>query len=107
MLNIKLLRKDPTSYESLLKTKEPSLNLASILILDKRILTIISKLTSLLALRDSLSKKIGEQKRLKKDTHQLMQEVSDIGDTISTGIISMPSVSYKCQKGCKCYVSNT
>lgn len=84
MLDIKLLRKDPGAFETKLKTKEPSVDLGPILILDEKIRHLIGKLEEVQAKRNALSKEIGEKKRLKEDTTDLMSEVAGLGDLVST-----------------------
>ncbi|MFS8564155.1 MAG: hypothetical protein LVR00_07580 [Rhabdochlamydiaceae bacterium] len=66
MLDIKLLRKDPVAFETKLKTKEPSVDLGPILILDEKIRHLIGKLEEVQAKRNALSKDIGEKKGSKK-----------------------------------------
>jgi seryl-tRNA synthetase len=84
MLDIKLLRKDPKAFEAKLKTKEPSADLGPILIQDEKIRHLIGKLEEVQAKRNALSKEIGEKKRRKEDTTELMAEVAGLGDLVST-----------------------
>jgi seryl-tRNA synthetase len=83
MLDVKLLRKDPSAFERRLKTKDPSVDLAPILALDEQIRKIIGELEQLLARRNAQSKEIGERKRRKEDTEGLMREVAGLGDQIA------------------------
>jgi seryl-tRNA synthetase len=83
MLDIKLIRKDKDAVEAKLKTKDPEVNLSPILALDERIRVIKTSVEELKATRNSVSKEIGERKRNKQDTSELMQEVSGLGDKIS------------------------
>ncbi|HEY5260060.1 MAG TPA: serine--tRNA ligase, partial [Rhabdochlamydiaceae bacterium] len=80
MLDMKWLRKDPKAIEAKLKTKDPSIDLSSIIELDEKMRDILVKVESLKAERNQLSKQIGEKKRLKEDTAELMQQVGGIGD---------------------------
>ncbi len=84
MLDIKLLRKDPAAFEAKLKTKEPSIDLGPVLILDEKIRHLIGKLEEIQAKRNALSKEIGEKKRVKEDVADLMSEVAGLGDLVST-----------------------
>ena len=84
MLDIKLLRKDPENCEKKLKTKDDSVSLGPILVLDEKIRHLIGKLEEVQAKRNALSKEIGEKKRLKEDTTSLMAEVAGLGDLAST-----------------------
>ena len=84
MLDIKLIRKDPAAIEAKLKTKDPTISLAPILALDERIRHIILEAEELKSKRNQLSKEIGEKKRLKADTSDLMAQVSGMGDRISS-----------------------
>ena len=83
MLDLRLIRKDKDLIEAKLKTKDPEVNLSPILALDERIRVIKTSVEELKATRNSASKLIGEKKRNKEDTTDLMQEVSGIGDKIS------------------------
>ena len=83
MLDIRLIRKDKDAIEAKLKTKEPEVNLSPILALDERIRVIKTSVEELKSTRNSASKEIGERKRNKQDTSDLMQEVSGLGDKIS------------------------
>ncbi|MCX6987086.1 MAG: serine--tRNA ligase [Chlamydiae bacterium] len=83
MLDIKLIRKDKNAVEAKLKTKDPEISLSPILVLDERMRTIKGSVEELKATRNSLSKEIGDKKRLKEDTTSLMQEVAGLGDQIT------------------------
>ena len=82
MLDIRLVRKDKDAVEAQLKTKDPEINLSPIVALDERIRVIKTTVEELKATRNSFSKEIGEKKRNKEDTTELMQEVSGLGDKI-------------------------
>lgn len=83
MLDIKLIRKDKNAVEAKLKTKDPEISLSPILVLDERMRTIKGSVEELKATRNSLSKEIGDKKRLKEDTTSLMQAVAGLGDQIT------------------------
>ena len=83
MLDMKWLRKDRKAVEAKLKTKDPSIDLSSIMELDEKMRDILVKVESLKAERNQLSKQIGEKKRLKEDTAELMQQVGGLGDTVT------------------------
>jgi len=83
MLDIRLIRKDKDAVEASLKTKDPEVNLSPIVALDERIRVIKVTVEELKATRNSASKEIGEKKRNKQDTTELMQEVAGLGDKIS------------------------
>lgn len=83
MLDIKLLRKDGPAIEAKLKTKDPSVEIGPILALDERNRHILQEVEELKAKRNQLSKEIGEKKRLKQDTSEVMQQVGGLGDRIS------------------------
>ncbi|MCX6990141.1 MAG: serine--tRNA ligase [Chlamydiae bacterium] len=83
MLDIRLIRKDKDAVEASLKTKDPEVNLSPIVALDERIRVIKVTVEELKATRNSASKEIGEKKRNKEDTTELMAEVAGLGDKIS------------------------
>jgi seryl-tRNA synthetase len=83
MLDIRLVRKDKEAVEAQLKTKDPEINLNPIVALDERIRVIKMGVEELKATRNAVSKEIGERKRNKQDTSELMQEVSGLGDKIA------------------------
>ncbi len=82
MLDIKLLRKDPVFYETKLKTKDPSIDLALLLTLDERIREIKTVVEELKSRRNLLSQEIGEKKRKKEDASKEMEEVGGLGEKI-------------------------
>ena len=84
MLDIKLVRKNPTHLETLLKTKDPEISLAPIIALDEKSREIKLKVEELKSTRNSLSKEIGMRKRAKENTSDLMEKVSGLGERITT-----------------------
>lgn len=84
MLDIKLIRLNREAIEKRLKTKDPEIDLSSIVALDERIRMIKMHVEELKASRNHLSKEIGEKKRDKQDTSALMGEVAGLGDKIAT-----------------------
>jgi len=84
MLDMKLLRKEKEIIEKKLKTKEPDVSLSPILELDEQIREMKLKTEELKATRNHASKEIGEKKRKGEDVSKLMQEVSGLGDKISS-----------------------
>ncbi|MBI2809616.1 MAG: serine--tRNA ligase [Candidatus Melainabacteria bacterium] len=83
MIDIKLIRAHKEEIEKKLKTKEPSADLSSIVALDERIRVIKMNVEELKSSRNNLSKQIGDKKRLKEDTTEIMKEVSGLGDKIT------------------------
>lgn len=82
MLDIKLLRKDAKAVEEKLKTKDPSINLTVILDLDTKLRELKTKVESLKATRNEFSQKIGEMRRLKQDSSEMVKEVASMADEI-------------------------
>ncbi|MES2198688.1 MAG: serine--tRNA ligase [Chlamydiota bacterium] len=83
MLDIKRVRQDKKKLETLLQRKDPSICLDPILALDEEIRTIKIEAEDLKSLRNTLSKEIGDRKRKKEDSSDLMDKVSGLGDKIS------------------------
>src|SRR5438034_702654 len=83
MLDIKLLRKDPQTFEAKLKAKDPTVSLQPIVELDEQIRRVIAEVEELQARRNSLSKEIGEKKRRGEDVAGLMSEVAGLGDKVA------------------------
>lgn len=82
MIDIKLIRKNPQEIEELLKRKEPSISLASIIELDRHIRDIKTQVEQLKAERNEVSQKIGELKRKGDDASKIMDSVSGLGQEI-------------------------
>lgn len=82
MLDIRLIRKDRALVEEKLRTKEPSIDLSEICKLDDLIRENKTEVERLKASRNHISQEIGALKRDKKDTSQLMEEVSSFGEKI-------------------------
>ncbi len=78
MIDIRLVRADRHAVEKKLKTKDPEIDLSPIIALDERIRVIKMNVEELKASRNHLSKEIGEKKRQKQDTAELMKEVSGL-----------------------------
>ena len=83
VLDIKLIRKDPKTIETLLKTKDPTLNLSKILQLDEEIRTLKCEVEALKLKRNQSSKEIGEKKRAGKEVTDLLKQVDGLKETIS------------------------
>lgn len=83
MIDIKLIRTNREAIEKKLKTKDPEIDLSSIVALDERIRVVKLSVEELKASRNHLSKEIGEKKRDKQDTTELMKEVAGFGDKIT------------------------
>lgn len=83
MIDIKLIRADKNGTEKRLRTKDLEIDLSEIAALDERTRVIKVNVEELKASRNQLSKEIGEKKRLKQDTTEIMKEVSGIGDKIA------------------------
>ena len=83
MIDIKLIRAHKQEIEKKLKTKEPSAELSPIVALDERIRVLKMNSEELKSSRNHLSKEIGEKKRRKEDTAEIMAEVAGLGDKIA------------------------
>ncbi len=83
MIDIRLIRADKAAVEKKLKTKDPEIDLSSIVALDERIRMIKMNVEELKAARNHLSKEIGEKKRQKQDVSEWMKEVAGLGDKIA------------------------
>ncbi len=83
MLDIKLLRKEREKIEAKLKSKDPSIDLSSVLSLDEQIRAIKTEDEHLKAKRNDYSKKVGELKKRGESADALMEEVRVIGNQIA------------------------
>lgn len=84
MIDIRLIRKEREKVEAQLKTKDPSIQLDSVVNLDNQIREGKTKVEQLKAQRNEQSQKIGEMKRKGEDTTSLMQKVAAWADEIHT-----------------------
>ena len=82
MIDIRLIRKDPSAIEAKLKTKDPLISLSRLCQLDNEIRDAKTKVEQLKAKRNEFSQKIGEMKRKGEDTQALMDQVSGFGNEI-------------------------
>ncbi len=82
MLDIRLIRKDRSGIETLLKTKDPHIDLSIVCDLDQQIREHKTRVEQLKAERNQYSQKIGELKREKQDTTELMPKVSTSAEEI-------------------------
>jgi seryl-tRNA synthetase len=76
MIDIRLIRKNRQEIETKLKTKDPSIDLSSVVRLDEKIRDIKTKVEQLKAKRNEQSQTIGTLKREGKDASSLMTEVA-------------------------------
>lgn len=84
MIDIKLIRKNWKEVETKLKTKDPSINIASIVALDEQIREIKTKVETLKAQRNEVSQQIGAYKREGKDASEILAKVAQHADEIHT-----------------------
>lgn len=82
MIDLKLLRDDAQELEKKLQSKDPSIQLQSLVVLDQSIRELKTKVEALKSERNTLSKKIGELKREKIDTSEHFKKVGDIAHRI-------------------------
>lgn len=82
MLDIKLIRNDKEGIEKKLKTKDPLISLDEILRLDQAIREGKTKVETLKATRNEVSKQIGDLKRQGVDFTQLSEKISSHGEEI-------------------------
>lgn len=82
MLDINLIRENPKEIEAKLKTKDPEIDLSSILSLDHELRQLKTKVESLKAERNLVSKEIGEKKRKGEDASEILERVSTQADEI-------------------------
>lgn len=82
MLDIRLIRKDRTSIEAKLKTKDPLIDLAHICQIDQQIREDKTDVENLKAKRNEYSQKIGELKRAGQDTSELLSQVAQFAEEI-------------------------
>lgn len=83
MLDIKLLRKDPKHIEKKLKSKDPSVDVFSLLALDEEVRKIKLQVEELKSIRNQFSKEIGDKKRQGQDASQLLQKVGGMHEEIA------------------------
>lgn len=82
MLDIKMIREHRKEVEEKIRKKDPDANLYLIFELDEEIRKLKTKAEELKAERNYLSKKIGELKREGKDTPQMFEKSTGLGDEI-------------------------
>ncbi len=82
MIDIKLIRQNREEIEKKLKTKDPSIDLSTVVALDQEIREIKTKVEHLKSLRNEVSLKIGLLKREGKDTSEVVSEVAKHADEI-------------------------
>ncbi|MDF2549675.1 MAG: serS [Chlamydiales bacterium] len=83
MLDIRLIRKDRESLEARLKTKDPSIDLSSIVALDEEIRDLKTQVEKLKSERNELSEQIGRLKRDRQNADSLMQEATRLSEEIT------------------------
>lgn len=82
MIDIKLIRRQRAEIEKKLKTKDPSINLEEIVLLDEAVRKDKTRVEELKSERNSASKEIGDLKREGKETTAVMERVATFADEI-------------------------
>lgn len=83
MLDIKELRKDPKTFEAMLKHKVPEVHLTPILDLDEKLRALKTSVEDLKSKKNKHSEAIAMAKRSGQDAQSLLSEMTHIGDTIT------------------------
>lgn len=83
MLDIRELRKNFSHFEKNLRSKDPKISLTPLIELDRSIRETKTRVEQLKAKRNDLSKEIGQRKKERIDSSDLMSSVSDIGKEIA------------------------
>ncbi len=83
MLDIKLLRKDFQTIEALLKTKDPTVDLSKILLMDEEIRQLKFEVEALKLKRNQSAKEVGTKKRAGNEVSDLLKEVNGLKEAIS------------------------
>lgn len=84
MLDIHWLREDPIGIEKRLQTRDPLINIAEILKLDERRLSLIQQVEKLKAERNRGSQEVGRLKKEGKDSSELIASLSTLAEEIAT-----------------------
>ncbi|QVL56199.1 MAG: serine--tRNA ligase [Simkaniaceae bacterium] len=84
MLDIKLIRENPTTIEKKLQTKDPEASLKKTLSLDEEIRALKAESEELKTRRNQSAKEIGERKRKGEDTTDLLKTMEGAKEKIST-----------------------
>lgn len=84
MLDIKLIRENPTTIEKKLQTKDPEASLKKTLSLDEEIRAVKAESEELKTRRNQSAKEIGERKRKGEDTTDLLKTMEGAKEKIST-----------------------
>ncbi len=83
MLDIKLVRENPTEIEKKLQTKDPEASLKKTLILDEEIRALKAESEELKTRRNQSAKEVGERKRKGGDTTDLLKTMDGAKEKIS------------------------
>ena len=84
MLDIKLIRENPTELEKKLQTKDPEASLKKTLSLDEEIRALKAESEELKTRRNQSAKEVGERKRKGEDTTDLLKTMEGAKEKIST-----------------------
>lgn len=83
MLDIKLIRENPTTIEKKLQTKDPEASLKKTLSLDEEIRALKAESEELKTRRNQSAKEVGERKRKGEDTTDLLKKMEGAKEKIS------------------------
>lgn len=84
MLDIKELRKDPKTAEKKLQSKNPEIQLGSILELDEQVRSLKTEVEELKSKKNSFSKEIGQKKQKGEDISSFASELTQLNDKIAS-----------------------
>ncbi len=82
MLDIKKLRENPELFRQGLKAKKAEAKLDEILVNDEKRRTLVTEVDKLKALRNAVSKEIGDLKKNRQDASAKIQEMQEVGKKI-------------------------
>ncbi|MCB1108903.1 MAG: serine--tRNA ligase [Chlamydiia bacterium] len=97
MIDIHLIRNQTKEVEKRLQTKDPTISLSPIVQMDNEARSLKTQVEELKSERNSVSKCIGEKKRLGEDTATLMASVATLGDSITALDQQLTTLSEKLQ----------
>lgn len=95
MLSIKKIREDRENIEKKLKTKDPNINLDTLMDLDEKFRKLKVEVEDLKSKKNRLSKEIGIKKRKKEKIDPLLKEISSLTSKIESKDTSLKDVEEK------------
>lgn len=102
MLDLKEMRKNPDLFQKKLQTKNPEIDIHSLLSLDEKVRALKTSVEELKSKKNHISKEIGMRKQKGEETSSFSTELADLNQKITSGEAQIPELEEKLNRELSC-----